>query len=435
MRRLIEDLIHILREASMSDEDRKDTELLRSILSKREKRSNAKLTPEEKAVLDKYGVSTNGGYVVGSDGEVEDELDTLLYLGDRSDKWNRRSGSYGKDNSSEVNLADLLRKRPQRRYAQGVNDTHSYFDPFSNDDSRTQAHKSGLSGDKPGHRMTFQDKERARGNSESPYKRDLDTMRFTKSQKGYYDSQVSNADRKKEQARREYEKKIRDIDSDAQVYRDASNSYQKKIDDIKGKYSRKNESIRRRSRKIKEDYDPKFFNIERIREVTSDLTNALERFEEQGSEFAITWNFGFDDNYDITGGVDIHFSKGSGISEEERKNVCDNVERLFYDNGFEIDNRFKPGRGLFGSYHYQIIYRDEDNHYEPSLTTDDMNGGQWYESLKESYSKQELVDAVQWNYGCLKSEALKKIKEMSEERKQLIVDSWKDQAKKSFYND
>ena len=57
------------------------------------------------------------------------------------------------------------------------------------------------------------------------------------------------------------------------------------------------------------------------------------------------------------------------------------------------------------------------------------------DSLKESYSKQELISAVQWNYGCSKSEALKMIKEMSEERKQLIVDGWKDQAKKSFLGD
>lgn len=44
-----------LKEA-MSDEDRKDSQILRDILSKIDRRSNAKLTPEENAVLDKYDI-------------------------------------------------------------------------------------------------------------------------------------------------------------------------------------------------------------------------------------------------------------------------------------------------------------------------------------------------------------------------------------------
>lgn len=44
-----------LKEA-MSDEDRKDSQILRDILSKIYKRSNARLTPEENAILDKYNI-------------------------------------------------------------------------------------------------------------------------------------------------------------------------------------------------------------------------------------------------------------------------------------------------------------------------------------------------------------------------------------------
>lgn len=44
-----------LKEA-MSDEDRKDSQILKDILSKIDKRSNARLTPEENAVLDKYNI-------------------------------------------------------------------------------------------------------------------------------------------------------------------------------------------------------------------------------------------------------------------------------------------------------------------------------------------------------------------------------------------
>lgn len=55
-RKKIESLVRRLSEASMSDEDRKDSQILRDILSKIDKRSNARLTPEENAVLDKYNI-------------------------------------------------------------------------------------------------------------------------------------------------------------------------------------------------------------------------------------------------------------------------------------------------------------------------------------------------------------------------------------------
>lgn len=55
----IHEMLTKMDEASMSDEDRKENDLLRSIYSKRMNRANAKLTPEEQAVLDKYGLYTD----------------------------------------------------------------------------------------------------------------------------------------------------------------------------------------------------------------------------------------------------------------------------------------------------------------------------------------------------------------------------------------
>ena len=45
-----------LQEAEMSDEDKHDSDLIRSMLDKMQNRSNAKFSPEEIAVLDKYGI-------------------------------------------------------------------------------------------------------------------------------------------------------------------------------------------------------------------------------------------------------------------------------------------------------------------------------------------------------------------------------------------
>ena len=43
-------------EAQMSPEDEADSALIRSAIKKLEKRANARFTPEEQAVLDKYGI-------------------------------------------------------------------------------------------------------------------------------------------------------------------------------------------------------------------------------------------------------------------------------------------------------------------------------------------------------------------------------------------
>lgn len=45
-----------MNEAEMSDEDKRDNQILRNIYDKTQRRANAALTPEEQAVLDKYGL-------------------------------------------------------------------------------------------------------------------------------------------------------------------------------------------------------------------------------------------------------------------------------------------------------------------------------------------------------------------------------------------
>lgn len=102
---------------AMSPEDKADTELIRSVQRKIANRSNAKLTPEEQAVLDKYGIIRH---------------DHTLAVGSETDKngWYRRSelptpekaspmkqGKAYWDRSNkpdEVNLADMARKLGSR---------------------------------------------------------------------------------------------------------------------------------------------------------------------------------------------------------------------------------------------------------------------------------------------------------------------------------
>lgn len=50
-----------MNEAEMSDEDRRDNQILRNIYDKTQRRANAALTPEEQAVLDKYGLYRSTG--------------------------------------------------------------------------------------------------------------------------------------------------------------------------------------------------------------------------------------------------------------------------------------------------------------------------------------------------------------------------------------
>ena len=104
-----------LNEAEMSDEDRKDSDLIRSMIAKLQKRSNSRFTPEEQAVMDKYGIT-------------RDNWSKELSVGGRSlhpsydGKQRKVYGSYDdwrghyvrNGDPSKINYADRARKLPQR---------------------------------------------------------------------------------------------------------------------------------------------------------------------------------------------------------------------------------------------------------------------------------------------------------------------------------
>ena len=96
-RNRIQECLKRLNEAEMSDEDKADSEVLRNIYYKTQQRANAALTPDEKAVLAKYGLSRDSGTknIVDKD-------------------WNRLVQRRRGQDSDKVNLADRARKMGPR---------------------------------------------------------------------------------------------------------------------------------------------------------------------------------------------------------------------------------------------------------------------------------------------------------------------------------
>ena len=110
---------------------------------------------------------------------------------------------------------------------------------------------------------------------------------------------------------------------------------------------------------------------DRLRQKAEPLANALDDLTDRDDGFYITYSIGMDDTGAVTGGVDFELFKSSRTEEEAKAEI----ERVFDENGFELDRRFKtnPGKTWFGDRtHYQII---EKGDYTPKLTRDDMNAG------------------------------------------------------------
>lgn len=96
---------------------------------------------------------------------------------------------------------------------------------------------------------------------------------------------------------------------------------------------------------------------DRLRQIAEPLANALDELTDRDDGFYITYSIGMDDNGAVTGGVDFELFKSSRTEEEAKAEI----ERVFDENGFELDRRFKtnPGKTLFGRTHYQIIEKDK----------------------------------------------------------------------------
>jgi hypothetical protein len=105
----LEECLNRLNEATISDEDQRDSDLIRSMLDKMKSRSNAKFTPEEKAVLDKYGITRNNDFknLFVDDRPLDRNVDS------KSTSY-RYSKNHSNGTKSKINYADRARKSRER---------------------------------------------------------------------------------------------------------------------------------------------------------------------------------------------------------------------------------------------------------------------------------------------------------------------------------
>lgn len=103
-----------LNEAEISDEDQRDSDLIRSMIAKLEKRSNARFTPEEQAVLDKYNIARDNDFrqLRVANRPLNPDYDGRISKSYSGTSW---TPTYHRDGDpSKINYADRARKLPQR---------------------------------------------------------------------------------------------------------------------------------------------------------------------------------------------------------------------------------------------------------------------------------------------------------------------------------
>jgi hypothetical protein len=149
LKEALEEALARLNEAEISPEDQADSDLIRSMISKMQDRSNARFTPEEQAVLTKYGITRDNG-------------NRQLLVGDRTlnpkhdgqrgrfydQSWHSKTFSHG--TPSKINYADRARKLGPRKAAQISGDGSRYF--YQNRD--INAHGRGASYNPSGSLLT-----------------------------------------------------------------------------------------------------------------------------------------------------------------------------------------------------------------------------------------------------------------------------------------
>lgn len=213
--------ISSMNEAEMSDEDKRDNQVLRRIYNKTQRRANAALTPEEQAVLDKYGLyrSTENKDIM-KPGKDAFHASSIT----RPPQYFRGGIDVHDD---RVNLADRARKISAR---QPIRDyVRAGYDNFSD---RTSDH------DPKGHdKNTFQ--RRMNIANSSQMQKPMDDMKRLLSTRNYSQSRLDKADANYKdaiaKAKSDYEKRMKSAeDSLASTKKYASKS----VDDANAEIAR-----------------------------------------------------------------------------------------------------------------------------------------------------------------------------------------------------
>lgn len=196
----LQECLNRLNEATISDEDKHDSALIRNMIAKLEKRSNARFTPEEQAILDKYGITRNNWAKSLNVGDRElnpsyDGSQRKVYTG--YDDW---KGHYVRNGDpSKINYADRARKLKDRQFSGDTQVSGRY-----NANGAINAHTQ-----QGGH--TLQDIERAA--AEDRDKQPVDDMKRYLWDRKYHQDQIDGAqaeyDKSVGDARKKYDDSVR----------------------------------------------------------------------------------------------------------------------------------------------------------------------------------------------------------------------------------
>ena len=219
----IKRLTEALNEAEISDEDKHDSDLIRSMLDKMQGRSNAKFSPEEIAIMDKYGIKRdNNTRKLSVDGrELNRDID-----GRGASRWYGQKGT-SNGTPSKINYADRARKLPKRK------DSQIFTGPWTVDNDQLNTHgynQTRLNG--------LQDAERYA--QDIPMRDKISKMQYALRDRKYYQNQIDNADTERKQAldkaQKNYDAAVSNAERDYTRHTvDASKSrdrYQAEIDNL-----------------------------------------------------------------------------------------------------------------------------------------------------------------------------------------------------------
>lgn len=224
LRRAIEEKLNSLNEAEMSDEDKHDSEILKQIYRKTQVRANAALTPEEKAVLQKYDLERNPDTknVRLSTRDIPNSSAYIFSKDDEVSRTDPKTGGFYRP-SDRINYADRARKRPER----GENANRFSGDNFVSAPDYERQHQ--VDNDEYWNGTKYQRMERIADNQQMT--KDVRNMKGILQRRKYAQNFIDNSqaeqDAKINKLKAEYESRI---DSLKNYYNDANRTSQYKID-------------------------------------------------------------------------------------------------------------------------------------------------------------------------------------------------------------
>ena len=318
--RRIKECLRRINEAQMSPEDEADSAILRDIANKSLKRSNAKLTQEEKDILKKYNLLRDGEGSVRVD--LEPDKDSNYYHNSipiiKNNEWDRRRASRNNFertgfNNDKINLADIARKIPQR----------------GND----------------GYRYSNIERDRDAQNAEM--QSNYNSMKSNIRDRNYYKQKMDNVDTDYDSQIAELQQKIKRLNKERE---DSFGRYSKYTDEYQNRINKllkKNESLKR----LKESWGSNDFK--------SDIYNALSGvmfkwhqagydIEESQLDSALEWfstHFWDNEYSDIDesylredDGHGYYDELGNWVGDEFKKNQVERNTANFFDKTWNGQN-------------------------------------------------------------------------------------------------